>query len=750
MLTSSIAGVSSPRDLVDYDSGNRNFGQSATSSVQIGSMNSHKQGESRSIEEASSVPGPNEDPTEQTWPETLSAPTSSEDGYKMSMSEHGKDLLSEEIRASIRSLEERMKQLEEGKAQPPGIKVDLDAAKDQVPSPNIPGSRDPERNISLPTRIIPQMKYVGWHEFKNKFTNEEEAYAIEVLVGGAKLYHQWAEEEKKYEIGGIHGHDQRAKRPMKLDDEAYASQASTPKEVPERIRINSTLSLQILQEISSEILGKPLVILRPFKVLVYYDAQIRERYHRLEAKWGAYESRIALGHDGPGVAEAADQVRDEAETIQPLDSPLTAKEAESPQNQTIESSTAQRESAFGQGLGLSTQVPAEVREDRCLKDSPVESTSHSTIEVGYSSPKDKPVLNEEARKGIRSEHLTDSVEAFREFRCLIEFIDSELETVVEDFKARRRKKVYFSDLWYLFRPGDLLYTPLDNKADTDVARSLDKDPASVRKMGARFQEVWRIDATGNGRPNLRPPTDRESSAKKVNPFVLHCYYVDLTYMHTYGTYMYEFKIDAFPGQRDISSLPFYPLEYLANVDRLCSKWKARGEAFREFHTFVHKYYIGRSLTSHPNGDCPPEDDLPKHAENIDSQVVIDFSEACAANPGWLVYGDEDPQIRFALPEFEEHYATHFWSDMNRKVPYRSICDLIYQDWDIDLKFSDKQRLHDKLMENRTDVVISEHSELSDEHLILLPNRVFAFVLRNRKFGNVPVHSLTGLSITNAN
>ena len=735
-----LAGLSSPRDHVDDGPGNRNVGQSATSSIQTGTMNRHKQGESRSIEEASSVPGANEDSTEQTWREAPPGTISSREGYKMSMSERGTDLLSEEIRASIRSLEERLKKLEDGKAQPPGPKVDLETPKDQLPSPDIRVIGGSERELRRPARIIPQMKYVGWHDFKNKLANEEEAYAIEVLVGAAKLYHQRAEEKKDDVKGGIPGHDQRAEQPMKLGDGACASEPSTPKEVPERIRINSPLLIQILGEIiGTRFRTERLIILRPFKCLVYYDAQFREKYHELEAKWSACESGIALDHSGPGVAKAADQVRDDAETGKPLDSPLTAKEGESPQIQTIESSTAQRESAFGEGLGLSTEAPAEVKEDRCLKDFPVESTSHNTIEVGKSSPKDKPVLNEEAQEGTETKDLTDGVQAFRELRCLIEFIDSELKTVVQDFKAGRRKKVYFSDLWYLFRPGDLIYTPLVHRADTDVARSLVEGIPFVRKTGARFQEVWRIDATADGRPNLRAPTEEESTPPKVNPFKLHCYYIDLDYMRTYDTRMYLFGIDAFPGQKDISSLPFCPLKYVANADRLCSKWKARGEAFREFHTFVHKYYIGRSLTSHPNGDSPPNDRLPKHAENIDSQVVIDFSEALTANPGWQVDLDRDPPIGHTLAEFQEEYVTSFWTDLDHKELYKSVYEDAYHDWVIDMKLSDEQRLHDKLAENRRDVICTEHSDLSDEHLMLLPNRVFAFVLRNRKFGNVSVH-----------
>ena len=243
------------------------------------------------------------------------------------MTKCSKDLLFDEIRASIKRLEGRKKQLEDEKARPPGPKFDLGTRKDQAPSSHIPGSGGPQRGFRLPARIIPQMKYMWWHEFKNKLANEEEAYAIEVMVGGAKLYHQRAEEEKKDDvIGGIPGYGQRAERPMKLGHEACASEPSNPKEVPERIRINSTPLILIKQQIDPEApWSAPTVIVCPYKFLVQYDPQLRERYRRLEVKWGACESGIVLGYGGPGVAKAADQFRDEAETSKPLDSHLRQK-----------------------------------------------------------------------------------------------------------------------------------------------------------------------------------------------------------------------------------------------------------------------------------------------------------------------------------------------------------------------------------------------------------------------------------------
>ena len=364
------------------------------------------------------------------------------------------------------------------------------------------------------------------------------------------------------------------------------------------------------------------------------------------------------------------------------------------------------------------------------------------------------MLNEEAQKGIQLKDRTDSVEAFRELRCLIGFIDSELKPVVEDFKAQRRKKVFFSDLWYLFRPGDLLYTPLDNKAEAGVARSLGKTQAFARKIGARFQEVWRIDATTNGRPNLRPWTAREEDqlvGQLVNPFELYAYYVDLDNVNSYEAVSCAFRIDAFPGQRDIRSLPFFPLKYLPDANYLCSKWSARGQAFREFCPFRHKHYLGRSLTSHPNGDSPMDDYLPKYAEHIDSEVVVDFSAALATNPGWQCRFDGDGLIGYASSEFEEHYPTTYWTYLWHGEISHMLNDYILPDWHLDTMLSMDQRRHDILMDGR-DIRKSKvkHGDLTEDHLILFPNRVFAFVLRNRKFGRTLCLDLRRLLIANSN
>ena len=67
------------------------------------------------------------------------------------------------------------------------------------------------------------------------------------------------------------------------------------------------------------------------------------------------------------------------------------------------------------------------------------------------------------------EDPTDCVEALRHLRCLINFMDNELLPVIERIQSGKCQKVYFSDLWHLFKPGELMYAPLSSRVDNNVS-----------------------------------------------------------------------------------------------------------------------------------------------------------------------------------------------------------------------------------------------------------------------------------------
>ena len=132
---------------------------------------------------------------------------------------------------------------------------------------------------------------------------------------------------------------------------------------------------------------------------------------------------------------------------------------------------------------------------------------------------------------------------------------------------------------------------------------------------------------------------------------------------------------------------------------------------------------------------------PKHAENIDSQVIVDFSEAFAAHPEWRISNTTDALTPEDAPgEFSEKYPTSYWKDSYRRVLDEECDDEVYDDYHIDTKLTAKYMERDHLLREHPTTRLSPTGELGEDHLILLPDRVFAFVMKNRNWGK-PILSL---------
>ena len=565
----------------------------------------------------------------------------------------------------------------------------------------------------LPT--IPRLHYVDWSEFKNKLAGEEKIYAIEVLVGGAKYYYQRSEEERKSK--------------QRLNDNNFdrdhAAEHEKSTSLPERIRINSKPIILIMDQIDpTDWSESPVVMLRPFKALVYYEARIREVFNRLAEKWGSADKEIPKNQAvepsdttdvGKGTAPAI--TTDDIDPT-PLQSEAESK-AEHKQHNILPPSTA---------IDTHSSHPTMSDSNKEDGDTAVEKPS---------SEQDTKVESQSSRNEKNNEDLTDTLEALRDLRCLIEFIDVVLKPVVDSHRDTTRQKVSFCDLWHLFKPGDLLHCPLGNKETNDFNYFGTKK--SPNKPDDRFQEVWRVASTSGGRPHLEESVETfadTSHKSKTNPFLICAYWIDFNGTR-FVSRTFVFWMLPFPGEQDITSLQCYPLRYAPKVDQLRSKWKARGEAFREYATskYQFRYYTGKTLTCGPDGFSLPELGFPKHAENIDSQVVVDFSEALDAYPGWRTRGSNLTCNPENVPgELSEDYPTCYWRDSDRNVLDEACDDEIYEDEHIDIKLSEDYIESDSILRDHPQKSAASQGDLNEDHLILLPNRVFAFLMKNRKWG----------------
>ena len=595
---------------------------------------------------------------------------------------------------SIEVLADRIDSLER-KMQEAGQLMDrLALEKPRLPSPQL--DKDAWLSVGYDLEgeagthgTIPQLHYVQWSDFKNKLLKAEKTYAIEVLIGGAKYYQQYEEERKGKQLLEDHSNDR---------DKPTSEKTMKLAQLPERIRINSRSIIMIMNDIDPVYnTDEPLVILRPFKHLVYYEARIRERYQSLKNRCR-----------GAGM---------EASTIHAFGAPVTTIGVD-------RNTTAVMDVAVG---------PSSTESKVQSKEAPTSATAQTNQQLSdTASEKDSENTGNE-----KAGNLTHSVEALKDLGCLIEFIDLELRPVLDSYRGSTRRKVCFSELWHLFKPGDFIHCPLDHTENPVYVYRSGKFQPQNRKD--RIQEVMRIVCTAGGRPHLEEGhaaagPEEQLNKGTVNAFIILAYSVDFNGTHFVPT-SFIFYLLPFSGEQEITSLQCHPLRYSPKADELKSKWKTRGEAFCEYTTFKYKYYTGKTLTDERGSFSRPGEEYPRYAEHIDSQVVIDFSEAFAVYPMWRPdRGNLALEADIAPGEIVEKYPTSFWSDNAWKISSRDSDDEIYNDLHVDTKMMEEYKKNDSLLSGHSQNGNAGNCGLGEDHLVLLPNRVFGFVMKNRRWG----------------
>ena len=296
-------------------------------------------------------------------------------------------------------------------------------------------------------------------------------------------------------------------------------------------------------------------------------------------------------------------------------------------------------------------------------------------------------------------NLSQIKEALDDFRCVASFVNETLQPV-QDYLQNEPTSVNFNNLWHLFRTGSLVYV---------------KDKLTPQK-------IWKIVQACGGRKYLSEPDGVRDWETKYSPFVVHCYYLDFD-----GTNFVrinrQFTIEVFEDSMPIAALQIMPLavaeRLMPGVNRAESR--KRGEQFLTYRTPQYRYYQGNTLTRSPCGDQLSKNneyDYGSHrlfTEQVESQVVVDFERCIQANPEW---GPMSIEIDLWKSDSAEYHTVladpnidkdNIW-DSRASEELLRLEDIKQQQW------------------NRGDALPEE------DDLLLLPGRVFAYVLRTRSWG----------------
>ena len=548
----------------------------------------------------------------------------------------------EQICDRIDTLEHRLRRLERTTRR---MSVDMDTVSERDEDIR-PGPRR-----LLPT--IPELHRVNWLDFKHKRFNEQQDYAIEVLVGGAKYFH----ERRLISTKG---------RDHIFAEKHETSDFEPPKGVPDRIRINSEPVLSILSEITGATLSRcSLVLLHPFKMLVHHDHEIREALTKLREKWSEVESQDLLARN---------------------DHELTKKN-----------------------------------------------------DAG--TPKESTATTEE-RDRLRPKNTRDSVEAFKDLRCLVQFMDEDLRPIVDHYSSDSCQTVRFADLWYLFNPGDEVFAPGVGSPEVDIGdvpdntnpkNPGDKFPSHVSR---RTQIAYRVFHAGNGRRNLCP-ADLEVNVcapekEKPNSFVISCYYIEFTGTR-FGPVRHNFLVRPFEGEKKITSLEVFPSRFAKNAAEVRDKLMRRGEQFLELTTGApHKHFAGWTRELHPCGCAIQGEVPPRKAEYLDSPVVVNFAEPYKKFIRWFQQFGPMTSCLLVMDEQREDYPVAYWKDVGDSKPHYYDEECVHEDYKVDDHRMDALVAREPILD--MDNYFYNKSQLHGDMLILLPSRVFAFVLKLHRIG----------------
>ncbi|KAK1724974.1 uncharacterized protein BDZ83DRAFT_621299 [Colletotrichum acutatum] len=377
--------------------------------------------------------------------------------------------------------------------------------------------------------------------------------------------------------------------------------------------------------------------------------------------------------------------------------------------------------------------------DLCLKstdrDKSVEDPNVPTkadVEDENGTKKDaKPSMTREARdiliftpaydwKYLTHEELR---EASDDLGILVSFMDKYILPLGNVLQRSVDIRVHYQELWHVFKPGSIIYV---------------KDPAVPQKL-------WRVvQGKGGQRPQYRQPSTQTThfqlggawNDSRPLPFVIECYYIDFDGDQFIRVFK-DFKFEMLRDLTSIRSLPIVPLS-IAERDGLIdlAGCEVKGQDFISYTKWSYSYYRGQSLIDEPDGTVLRRSEkgaitsVVMIAEAIESPVVVDLHRCLQEVPSWKP-GRSSRGSWGEAETIEEQKAP----PKNYLIPPAPPGVDDDRVWDA--------RMAEEVL-NYTDqsqpVEVYRREPPKGDEILLLPNRVFAFVLRTRQWACIPLGS----------
>ncbi|KAL8329766.1 hypothetical protein RB597_005172 [Gaeumannomyces tritici] len=340
------------------------------------------------------------------------------------------------------------------------------------------------------------------------------------------------------------------------------------------------------------------------------------------------------------------------------------------------------------------------------------------------------------------DELTYSPAAYEHLGCLLTLMDGRLKAKIDYLFDNGCQSVSFSDIWYLFKPGDEVIEQSRHQVYRIISIS-----SAPHKVFSPYQRSW----------------DKNARAKEETPVILKCVYIDFDGKEL-GPIIRTIRIAKFEGEKAVTALEVYPLRFAEEKkavieDRsltatknpgeltLRDKMISRGRMFLHVTDFKHMHYSGLTIDTR---------------DEVDSHVVVDFEEAFSHaaktfnHPRNRVPGQDDaetwrPELKFLIGEsLDEGFDDEEACTSACCYP---MATMIYKDADTEKKRNADYMTFLKTENGQRDPspaiyprplaeVKGQKNPLSNEELLIMSYRVFGFILRTRKWAQLSLDHLT--------
>lgn len=347
---------------------------------------------------------------------------------------------------------------------------------------------------------------------------------------------------------------------------------------------------------------------------------------------------------------------------------------------------------------------------------------------------------------------SEEEESLEHLECFIDFAENNIMHHIHQFRKQSPTEpvmVRYDHLWYLFRPGDLIFVPpmtLRKAVRRRVANIVVRETGFGHESSMQ-QKIWKLHGTWG----LGKDEDEEEEEFGQPCFRVFAYYLDYDGT-SYSAVCQQLDIEQFKGDREVRELALYPLRFASRVDELITESKETGRLYTKFLRERHVAYNGWSLVTDPIGvpivDPKSSWDAKKQIRpvHIEGDVIVDFIEAFNSDPAHRseFFSRHDYATDSTASYLTIDHAYLVWSDPQRSKLLETRSEFLFQTNELDDIEQEDYWSTDKFLDPAA--TSDAKQDLAETDMILLPRRLFAFALDERIFVPIDVRSVRSISI----